>query len=163
MIYKPDSRFACNLHSFKALKINDYKAFDFTLFTIYSHHTFRKVNRVPYFHRNLIMNKHISLQTYVPKALAVWVKSQADDRKVSVSIVVRDLLVDAWHAQNSAGGKILPLDSQRQNIFISIALDALLAGHPDSSLRKRTLEAYHRKLARLGLTSAPVSGGDDEA
>src|SRR5690606_31146859 len=125
----PDSQVTGNLRLSKILKYRGYIAIDFALFMIYSHCTFRKVNQVPYFHRNLIMNKHISLQTYVPKALAAWVKSQADDRKVSVSIVVHDLLVDAWHTQNAAGGKILPLDPQRQNIFISIALDALLAGH----------------------------------
>jgi hypothetical protein len=40
-----------------------------------------------------------------------------------------------------------------------VALDALLAGHPDPALRDRTHEAYRRRLERLGLPSSTNMGG----
>ena len=38
----------------------------------------------------------------------------------------------------------------RQLVFLTTALDALLASHSDDTLRKRTHAAYHRRLAQLG-------------
>ena len=46
---------------------------------------------------------------------------------------------------------------------MTVALDALLMHHDDPALRERTLTAYHRRLAALGLIAAPVKGGNDEA
>jgi ribonuclease D len=39
------------------------------------------------------MDRHLSLQTYVPRPLADWIKGKARDQQVSVSIVIRDQLV----------------------------------------------------------------------
>ena len=109
------------------------------------------------------MDRHLSLQTYVPRPLADWIKGKARDQQVSVSIVIRDQLVDAWQRENEARKRPAALDPVRQNLFITVALDALLASHTDGSLRQRTHEAYNRRLARLGLSASTPEGGSDEA
>ncbi|MBN9504748.1 MAG: hypothetical protein J0I69_01875 [Altererythrobacter sp.] len=98
------------------------------------------------------MDRHLSLQTYVPRLIADWVKQQARDQNVSVSIIVRDHLVDVWQRENAPKNKRAALDPTRQNLFITVALDALLSSHPDGQLRQRTHEAYARQLARRGLS-----------
>lgn len=98
------------------------------------------------------MDRHLSLQTYVPRLIADWVKQQARDQKVSVSIIVRDHLVDVWQRENAPKSKRAAFDPVRQSLFITVALDALLSSHPDGQLRQRTHEAYARQLARRGLS-----------
>jgi len=98
------------------------------------------------------MDRHLSLQTYVPRLIADWVKQQARDQNVSVSIIVRDHLVEVWQRENAPKSKRAALDPARQNLFITVALDALLSSHPDGQLRQRTHEAYARQLARRGLS-----------
>ncbi len=110
------------------------------------------------------MTRHDRLQTFVPLPVATWVRQQAADHRESVSIFIRDLIVAAWHRDNEAQDRPSGLDPARQNIFISVALDALLASHPDATLRDRTHEAYRRRLERLGLTpSANMGGNSHEA
>ena len=109
------------------------------------------------------MDRQISLQTYVPRAISAWVRKRAKERRVSVSVAARDMLVDAWNAENIAADKPAGLDPDRQNLFITVALDALLAGHADPGLRRKTHDAYHRKLTRLGLSESSVPEDDDEA
>lgn len=109
------------------------------------------------------MDRHLSLQTYVPRPLADWIKGLAREQQVSVSIIIRDRLVEAWERENDARKRPAALDPVRQNLFITVALDALLASHSDGSLRQRTHEAYNRRLARLGLTASSPEGGNDEA
>jgi hypothetical protein len=48
------------------------------------------------------VQRHQSLQSYVPPLIADWIRDQARLRQVSVSIVVRDLLVAAWTRDNDA-------------------------------------------------------------
>jgi len=109
------------------------------------------------------MDRHISLQTYVPPPLADWIKARARDQELAVSIVIRDLLVDAWQREFDARKQPAALDPVRQNLFITVALDALLACQGDGSLRQRTHEAYNRRLARFGLASTSSEGGSHEA
>jgi hypothetical protein len=109
------------------------------------------------------MDRHPSLQTYVPRPLADWIKGKARDQQVSVSIIVRDLLVEAWQRENEARKRPAALDPVRQNLFITVALEALLASHADGSLRHRAHEVYTRRLARLGLSATAADGGQDEA
>ncbi len=69
-----------------------------------------------------------------------------------------------WQRDNEAKDRPAGLDPARQAIFISVALDALLASHPDASLRDRTHEAYRRRLERLGLpVNASMGGHSHEA
>ena len=46
------------------------------------------------------MYRYLCLQTYVSREIADWIKARASDRKVSVSVAVRDTLVDAWQAES---------------------------------------------------------------
>ncbi len=109
------------------------------------------------------MQHYHSLQSYVPPLIADWIKEQAKVRDTSVSVVVRDLLVAAWTRDNDPALRPTGADPERQRVFMTVALDALLAHHDDPTLRERTLAAYHRRLAKLGLVAASVRGGEDEA
>ena len=109
------------------------------------------------------MQRHQSLQSYVPRLIADWIRDQARLKQVSVSIVVRDLLVAAWTRDNNAPLRPTGTDPERQRVFATVALDALLAHHPEPALRERTLAAYHRRLERLGLIPASGKGREDEA
>ena len=109
------------------------------------------------------MNHYHSLQAYVPPLIADWIKQQATIRSTSVSVVVRELLVAAWTRDNDPTLRPTGADPERQRVFMTVALDALLAHHDDPTLRERTLAAYHRRLTKLGLVATPVSGGEDEA
>lgn len=97
------------------------------------------------------MRSYQKLQAYVPALIADWIREQAEQRKVSLSIVVRDLLVAAWARENDTEARPAGADPERQRVFMNVALDALLAHHEDPTLRERTLAAYHRRLAKLGL------------
>lgn len=108
------------------------------------------------------MSDRVSIQVYVPSALAAWIRSLAGQFKISNSDIVKGILLDAWHAQDAAGGALSPPDPVRQNVFIAIALDALLKAHPDPQLRQLVMDSYNRRIARLGLSAASVHGGDDE-
>lgn len=109
------------------------------------------------------MLRHTSLQTYVPPLIGQWVRDTALAREVSISIVVRDLLVAAWTRENEGRNRPGGSDPERQRIFFTVALDALLMNHPDASLRDRTIAAYHRRLEKLGFVPARARETNDEA
>lgn len=96
------------------------------------------------------MQRHQSVQSYVPPLIADWIKGLAKTKDVSVSVVVRDLLIAAWNHENDTADRPGGTDPGRQMVFMTVALDALLAAHADSSLREKTIAAYHRRLVRLG-------------
>ena len=106
------------------------------------------------------MTRQDRLQTFVSLPVGNWVRQSAADQGESVSVFILDLIVAAWHRDNAAKDRPVALDPARQNVFISVALDALLAGHPDASLRDRTHEAYRRRLERLGLAVSTQMGGN---
>ena len=101
-------------------------------------------------------------QTFVTPLIAGWVKDQARERRVSESIVICDCLFDAWHRATEADLRTPATDPVRQNIFITVALDALLTHHDDPTLRERTVAAYQRRLERLGIVAPHPEGGSDE-
>ena len=104
------------------------------------------------------MRSYQKLQAYVPALIADWIREQARVRETSVSVVVSELLVAAWTRENDAAMRPAGTDPERQRVFVTVALDALLAHHDDPTLRERTLAAYHRRLAKLGL----IRGGDSD-
>ena len=106
------------------------------------------------------MTRQDRLQTFVSLPVGNWVRQSAADQGESVSVFIRDLIFAAWHRDNAAKDRPVALDPARQNVFISVALDALLAGHPDASLRDRTQDAYRRRLERLGLAVSTQMGGN---
>lgn len=106
------------------------------------------------------MKRNRSIQTYVTPLIEEWIRAQARERGVSSSIVVGDCIHDAWHREMEAEIRTPATDPVRQYIFITVALDALLTFHPEADLRERTIEAYHRRLVRLGLVAPRPEGGD---
>ena len=106
------------------------------------------------------MKRKHCLQTYVTAQVDDWIKAQARERGVSSSIVVGDCIHDAWMRDMETDLRTPATDPVRQNIFITIALDALLLHHSEADLRERVIDAYHRKLVRLGLVAPRPAGGD---
>ena len=100
---------------------------------------------------------------YVTPLIADWIRDQARERNVSSSIVIGDCIFDAWTRATEADLRTPATDPVRQNIFITVALDALLTHHPETDLRDRTVAAYQRRLERLGLVAPRPAGGSDEA
>lgn len=109
------------------------------------------------------MQRHHRFVTYVTPLIAEWIRKQSDERRVSASIVIGDCIFDAWHRATEADLRTPATDPVRQNIFITVALDALLTHHPDTTLRDKTVAAYQRRLERLGIVAPRPMGGDDEA
>jgi len=108
------------------------------------------------------MQRYRVLQTYVPPLIADWILEQSNTRETSVSVVIRDHLVTAWNRDNDHADRPGGSDPSRQMVFLTTALDALLASHPDDDLRKRTHAAYHRRLAQLGFIPARATEVGDE-
>ena len=108
------------------------------------------------------MQRYRVLQTYVPPLIADWILEQSNTRDTSVSVVIRDHLVTAWNRHNDSADRPGGSDPARQLVFLTTALDALLAIHPDDNLRKRTHAAYHRRLAQLGFIPARAKEAGDE-
>lgn len=106
------------------------------------------------------MKRDHCLQTYVTAPVDGWIKVQAQERGVSSSIVVGDCIHDAWLRDMEADLRTPATDPVRQNIFITVALDALLTYHPETDLRERVVDAYHRRLVHLGLVAPRPEGGD---
>ena len=106
------------------------------------------------------MKRNHCLQTYVTAQVDDWIKAKARERGVSPSIVVGDCIHDAWLRDMEAHLRTPATDPVRQNIFITVALDALLTYHPETDLRDRVVDAYRRRLVRLGLVAPRPEGGD---
>lgn len=109
------------------------------------------------------MQRDHRLVTYVTPLIADWIRDQARERRVSASIIICDCVFAAWERSAEAGLRPSAADPARQNVFITVALDALLSHHPDQTLRERTVAAYHRRLEKLGMIAPRTSGGEDEA
>ncbi|HEY9092130.1 hypothetical protein [Parasphingorhabdus sp.] len=106
------------------------------------------------------MTNHICLQTYLSYPLAEWVRAQAEDRGECVSVFLRDLVMATYLAQDDdQKNSLKDIDKAREAVFASVALDAILTAHPDSSLRQKTHDAYARRLQRLRLAPASLNGG----
>ena len=55
------------------------------------------------------------VQAYIPFPVADWIKSRAEEADVSISIIVRDLLVEAWSDEYQSRRGPAALDPVRQN------------------------------------------------
>jgi hypothetical protein len=107
------------------------------------------------------MTRSVCLQIYVSNELGARIRDVARARDLDVSTWARSLLSAAC---DGAGAAVLP-DAivermARQSLFIMVGVDALLAGHPDRSLRERARQAYARKCKEQGLAPAAGEGGD---
>ncbi|WP_234027174.1 hypothetical protein [Erythrobacter sp. KY5] len=106
------------------------------------------------------MKRSHCLQTCVTGQVDNWKMAYAREREVSISVVVGDRIHDEWLRKTGADSRTPATDPVRQNIFIGVALDALLTYHPEADLRERTIAAYHRRLIRLGLVAPRPEGGE---
>ncbi len=106
------------------------------------------------------MQREHRFVTYVTPLIAEWIKTQAEARRVSSSIVIGGCIFDTWQRDVEGHHDKPGTDPVRQNIFITVALDALLTHHPVPDLRVRVVDAYHRRLVRLGLVAPRPEGRD---
>lgn len=110
------------------------------------------------------MTRHIPLQTYLPAHVAGWIREAATTLDLTVSVIMRDIIMAAFRdEQNRRDGAPDTDNLDRQSVFISIALDALLTAHPDKKLRDRVFEDYARRVDDLGLAETSHNGGRHEA
>lgn len=106
------------------------------------------------------MTRSHCLQTCVTAQVDNWILAYAYEREVSSSVVVGDCIHDEWLPKTGTDSRTPATDPVRQNVFITVALDALLTYHPEAALRVRTIAAFHRRLFRLGLVAPHSEGGD---
>lgn len=106
------------------------------------------------------MTQLVSVQGWLPPALAAEVKAHCAKNLMSVSELVRSLIAEACEH----GLEDNRLERQFERIasdlnFAAVALDALLAGHPDPQLRTRAHDAFARKEERRRTSSSTDEGG----
>lgn len=95
------------------------------------------------------MQYQVPIQTWLPPTVAEEVKSYCRRHTLPVSEFVRALIMDACEAGLEENRIELQLASIASDLnFTAVALDALLAGHPDPDLRTRVHEAFARKEQR---------------
>ncbi len=106
------------------------------------------------------MSRPICLQIYVSHELGARIRAVAQARELDVSAWARSLLAAACDDADFARKPTAPEDrTARQDVFVMVGVDALLAGHSDPRLRERAHQAYARKCKELGLTTTAVEGG----
>jgi hypothetical protein len=94
------------------------------------------------------MKSNVPLQIYVPDNVADWVQGQARKAAVSRSRWVATVLADLYEGRvRDEALRNGQADLQRKLVFVTCALDALLACHADTTLRERVLNTYVGKLA----------------
>lgn len=110
------------------------------------------------------MQRHISLQVYVSPELAERVRAAAAANGLAVSEWLRSLATRACDNELSlASDRVLIARLYRQSLFAFVGLDALLAGHPDPSLRERVHSAWTARCKHAGISASLIEGGRDEA
>jgi hypothetical protein len=106
------------------------------------------------------MSRPICLQIYVSHELGARIRAVAQTCELDVSAWARSLLAAACEDADLRPKLVTPDDrTARQDVFVMVGVDALLAGHSDPRLRERAHQAYARKCKELGLASTAVEGG----
>lgn len=110
------------------------------------------------------MSRPKSLQVYVTPELAARVRTAAAANGLAVSEWLRSLVLRACENELSvATDRRLLGKLYRQSLFAFVGLDALLAGHPDPTLRERVHAAFAARCQQAGMAAATDEGGSDEA
>jgi hypothetical protein len=107
------------------------------------------------------MSRPICIQIYVSRELGDRIREVARTHELDVSAWARSLLAAACDdadpaSQTDAAAK----RAARQNVFVMVGVDALLAGHSDRDLRERAHQAYARKCRELGLALPSEKGAE---
>jgi len=93
------------------------------------------------------MPRNVSVQTYLPKHVAAWVHNEASRAKQSRSQWIGAIVTDLFQGQDLREESRRNIELIKRNItFMVCAVDGLLAGHPDPTLRDRVREAFRRKM-----------------
>lgn len=107
------------------------------------------------------MSRPICIQIYVSRELGDRIRDVARTRELEVSAWARSLLAAACDDANIPSQPDASADrAARQNVFVMVGVDALLAGHPDRDLRERAHQAYARKCRELGLALPSEKGAE---
>ena len=106
------------------------------------------------------MKRSHRLQTCVTAQVDNGITAFVREHEVSISVMVGDRIHGEWLRKTGADTCKPVTDPVRQNIFITVALDALLTYHPEADLHEPTIAGYHRRLVRLGLVAPRSEGGD---
>ena len=106
------------------------------------------------------MKRSHCLQTCVTAPVDNWKMAYAREREVSTSVVVGDRIHDEWLRKTGADSRTPSTDPVRQIVWITVALDALLAHQEEPTLRDRTVAACHRRPVRLGLVAPRPEGSE---
>ena len=110
------------------------------------------------------MSRPKSLQVYVTPELAERVQKAAAANGLAVSEWLRSLVQRGCDNEPSvASEQSLIARLYRQSLFAFVGIDALLSGHPDSTLRGRVHKAFVARCQAAGMASASDEGGSDEA
>ncbi len=107
------------------------------------------------------MSRPICIQIYVSRELGLRIREVARTRELDVSAWARSLLAAACDEADFESHANASADREaRQNVFVMVGVDALLAGHPDRDLRERAHQAYARKCRELGLALPSEKGAE---
>lgn len=107
------------------------------------------------------MSRPISLQVHVSNDLAARVRAAAARRDISTSEWIRALVARACDEDDLTLRLEVAVERiARQSLFLTVGIDALLAGHADPALRERAHQAYARKCRELGLALPSDKGGE---
>ena len=107
------------------------------------------------------MDHLVALQFRVPRGVAAQLKAHCAARNLRVGEFLRSLVMQACDA--GLGGSRTERQLARietDQCFAAVALDALLAGHPDPEMRSRAHAAFVRKSERR--RSLDAAGEGDE-
>lgn len=105
------------------------------------------------------MEHLVALQFRVPKAVAAQLKAHCGARDLRVGEFLRSLVMRA--CDTGLGESLIDRQLARietDQCFAAVALDALLAGHPDPDMRSRAHAAFVRKTERRRSLDASSEG-----
>ncbi len=106
------------------------------------------------------MSRQVPIQVWLPPTTVQEVRAFCLKHGLALSELLRSLVMEAC----DLGLEDRRLERELERIasdlnFTAVALDALLAGHPDPQLRTRAHEAFARKEERRRASSSTDEGG----
>ena len=107
------------------------------------------------------MDHLVALQLRVPKAVAAQLKAHCAAHQLRVGEFLRTLVMracDAGLSESRSERQFARIETDQ--CFAAVALDALLAGHPDPEMRSRAHAAFVRKSERRRNLDASGEGGE---
>ena len=107
------------------------------------------------------MDHLVALQFRVPKEVAAKLKAHCTARDLRVGEFLRSLVMRACQAGLGESRSERQLARIETDLcFAAVALDALLAGHPDPDMRSRAHAAFVRKSERRRRVDASSEGDE---